>query len=77
MFIAQAFKYKHDWWRYLVGVIIIFTATQLGSLPLIGAVMFKIMNEGGDISTLEDPVALMTTLESILTLFLMLLGFAV
>lgn len=77
MFIAQAFKYKHDWWRYLVGVIIIFTASQLGSLPLIGAVMFKIMKEGGDISSLEDPVALMTTLDSNLTLFLMLLGFAV
>lgn len=77
MFIAQAFKYKHEWWRYLVGVLIIFTASQLGSIPLIGAVMFKVLKDGGDMAALEDTYTLMTTLDSNLTLFLMLLGFAV
>ncbi len=77
MFIAQAFKYKHEWWYYLIGVVIIFAASQIGSIPLIGAVAFKIIAEGGNISDLEDPNTLMTILDSNLTLFLMLLGFAV
>ncbi len=77
MFIAQAFKYKHEWWRYLVGVLIIFVATQLGSIPLVGAVSLKVLSEGGDLSVLEDTSAIMTKLESNLTLFLMLLSFAI
>lgn len=77
MFIAQAFKYKHDWWRYLVGVLIIFSASQIGSLPFIGAVTMKIISEGGDLESLADTNTLMTVLDSNLTLFLMLLSFAV
>jgi uncharacterized protein len=77
MFISQAFKYKHEWWRYLVGVLIIFAASQIGSLPLIGAVILKIISEGGSLSALEDTNIVMTILDSNLTLFLMLLSFAV
>lgn len=77
MFIAQAFNFKHDWWRYLIGGLIIFTASQLGSLPFIGAVMLKILAEGGSLADLEDPAKLMTILDSNLTLFLMLLSFAI
>ena len=77
MYIAQAFKYKHEWWRYLVGFLIIFTASQIGSLPFIAAVLLKIISEGGSIDSLEDPNILMTILDSNLTLFLMLFGFAV
>lgn len=77
MYIKQAFSYLHDWWRYLIGIVLIFIATQIGSLPFIGAAMFKIMSEGGSLETLEDQSKLMTLLDSNLTLFLMLLGFAV
>lgn len=77
MYIAQAYKFLHDWWRYLVGAIVIFFASQLGAIPLFIAATMKLMSEGGDISQLEDPNMIMTILESNLTLFLMLLSFAV
>lgn len=77
MFIAQVFKYKHEAWRYFIGGFLIFTASQLGSLPLLGAVMFKTLSEGGNMATLEDSSTLMTTLSSNTTLFLMLLSFAI
>lgn len=77
MYIKQAFNYLHDWWRYAIGVVLIFIASQLGTIPFILAAMFKIMSDGGDINDLQDQNELMTLLDSNLTLFLMLLGFAV
>tara|TARA_R110002072_G_scaffold293232_1_gene462414 strand:+ start:1160 stop:2119 length:960 start_codon:yes stop_codon:yes gene_type:complete len=77
MFIAQAFKSYHDWWRYAVGIVIVFIAAQLGSIPFILAATYKIMQEGGSINDLDDISKLMTILDSNLTLFLMLLSFAV
>jgi len=77
MYIKQAFKFLHEWWRYVVGVVIIFLASQLGSIPFVGAVMVKIMSDGGDITMLEDQNKLMTVLDSNLTLFLLLLSFAI
>ncbi len=77
MFIQQAFKSLHEWWRYLVGFIIIFLASQLGSIPFLIAVMFKVVSDGGDIESIQDPNVMMTVLDSNLTLFLMLLSFAV
>ncbi len=77
MYIAQAFKFLHEWWRYLLGFVIIFIASQIGTIPLIIGVMLKTMKEGGNIFSIEDPGVIMTTLESNLTLFLMLLSFAV
>lgn len=48
MYIAQAFKIKHDWWRYLVGLIIIFIGWQMiGVTPLIITAFI----EAGDIET--------------------------
>lgn len=79
MYIEQAFKSLHDWWRYLIGFVIIFLASQVGSIPLILAVALKTFTKGGDIQDLQnmDPNMLMTTLNSNLTLFLMLLSFAI
>ncbi|MAP54658.1 CPBP family intramembrane glutamic endopeptidase [Altibacter sp.] len=77
MYIKQAFYFLHDWWRYLLGGVLIFIASQLGAIPLLALVMFKVMSEGGDFTSLEDPNTLMTTLDSNLTLFLMLLSFAI
>tara|TARA_R100000353_G_scaffold153008_2_gene111540 strand:- start:201356 stop:202528 length:1173 start_codon:yes stop_codon:yes gene_type:complete len=77
MFIQQAFKSLHAWWRYLLGFIIIFLASQIGTIPLIVAVLFKIISEGGDVDSLQDQAVLMGVLDSNLTLFLMLLSFAI
>jgi membrane protease YdiL (CAAX protease family) len=77
MFIAQAFKSYHDWWRYAVGILVVFVATQIGSIPFLIAAVVKIMQEGGSINDLGDMSKLMTILDSNLTLFLMLLSFAV
>jgi len=77
MYIQQAFKSLHEWWRYLVGFIIIFLASQIGTIPLLIAVMAKVMSDGGDIESIQDPNVLMGVLDSNLTLFLMLLSFAV
>jgi membrane protease YdiL (CAAX protease family) len=77
MFIQQAFKSLHEWWRYLVGFIIIFLASQFGSIPFLIAVMFKVVSDGGYIESIQDPNVMMTVLDSNLTLFLMLLSFAV
>lgn len=54
-----------------------FLASQFGSIPLLMAVMFKVMADGGDIESIQDPNVMMTVLDSNLTLFLMLLSFAV
>ena len=77
MYIQQAFKSLHEWWRYLVGLIVIFAATQLGTIPFLIAVVYKIWSDGGDIYSVQDQNVLMTVLDSNLTLFLMLLSFAV
>ncbi len=78
MYIAQAFRYLHDAWRYLIGFVVIFVVWQLGSIPLIAFAMFEIFSDGGDISFLEeDPNLIMGVLDSNLTLFLMLLAFAI
>ena len=77
MYIEQAFKSYHDWWRYLVGAVIIILASQLGAIPLFIAVAFKTVLSDGNIENLQDPNVLMGILDSNLTLFLMLLSFAV
>ena len=77
MYIQQAFKSLHEWWRYLVGLIVIFVASQLGTIPFVIAVVYKIWSKGGNVYSIKDQNVLMTTLGSNLTLFLMLLSFAV
>ncbi|OIP50844.1 MAG: abortive phage infection protein [Flavobacteriaceae bacterium CG2_30_34_30] len=77
MYIAQAFKSLHEWWRYALGIVIVFIATQIGSIPFLGAAAFKVMQEGGSFDELSDTNKLMTILNPNLTLFLMLLSFAV
>lgn len=78
MFIAQAYKYLHDGWRYFLGAVLVFFGAQLiGVLPFLGIASFKLINEGRDLSELEDPQGMMTILDSNLTLFLMLLSFAI
>lgn len=77
MFIEKAYQSLHDAWRYIIGFAVIFLVWQLGSIPLIIGVLLKVLAEGGDIASIEDPNVLMGILESNLTLFLMLLSFAI
>ena len=76
MYIKQAFKVEHDWWLYLVGVIIIFIGSQLGQIPFLIAIITKSIANGGDLSSL-DYDAMMSILDLNLSLFLLLLSFAV
>lgn len=75
MFIAQAYKSYHDWWRYLIGIVVVFIATQIGSIPFILAAGYKSMQEGGSFNDMGDISKMMTILDSNLTLFLILLSF--
>ena len=77
MYIAQAFNYLHDWWRYIIGAIVVFAMSQLGALPFIFIAMMKAREDGMGMEVLDDPEAIMGILDSNLTLFLMLFSFAI
>lgn len=77
MYIQQAFKSLHEWWRYIVGLMLIIIASQIGTVPLIVAVVLKVLSEGGSLNAIQDQSVLLNTLDSNLTLFLMLLSFAI
>ena len=76
MYIKQAFKVEHDWWLYLVGVLLIFIGSQLGQIPFLIAIITKSMANGGDLSSL-DYGAMMSILDLNLSLFLLLFSFAI
>ncbi|WP_445738398.1 lysostaphin resistance A-like protein [Mariniflexile sp.] len=76
MYIAQAFKGLHEWWRYLVGLIIIVIAVIIGQIPFTAAVFIKACKDGGNIFGMDES-KMMTLLEPNLNLFLMLLSFAI
>jgi len=72
MFIQQVFKYKYDFWRYLIGVVIILIAVIAGQIPL-GVAFFL---EGGYEMVNMTEMQMLQLLDSNLSLFLMLLSFA-
>ena len=75
MYIAQAFKGLHEWWRYLLGLVIVLLAWQVvGGAPFLVAIMIKVVARGGDISNLNQTQVL-SILEPNLNLFFMLLMF--
>jgi len=76
MYIAQAYKGLHEWWRYLVGLILIIIAVIIGQLPFTAAAMLQATSDGKSIFEMTEQ-DLMTILEPNLNLFLMLLSFAV
>jgi uncharacterized protein len=73
-YIQQAFKGQHDFWRYLVGSLIVFAAALIGQLPLTGVVFIKVVHDGGDLMSVNEET-LYSLLDSNLFLFLMLLSF--
>ena len=78
-YIQQAYKGLHDWWRYLVGLVIIIIAVFIGQIPLTVAVIYKVFKDGGGFQSLQgmNEAKMLSFLEPNLNLFLMLLSFAV
>lgn len=75
MYIAQAFKGMHEWWRYALGVFVVFIAWQLiGMIPLGVGVGIKFLGEDG-ISMPSSIPQMIELLGSNLFLFLMLISF--
>ncbi len=75
MYIAQAFKALHEWWRYLVGIVIVVIAVIVGQIPFTVAVFLKAFKNGDSVFGMDES-KMMTLLEPNLNLFLMLLSFA-
>ena len=77
MYIEQAFKWKHDWWRYLVGVIVIFIVgwQLIGVIPIMTVSFFKADNLSQFLEAGLTNFASLFPLKSNLYLFLMLLTF--
>jgi len=73
-FIQQAFKVKHEFWRYLIGSLIIIIGAIIGQLPFTGAVFYQASENGDNIMNLDE-TQMMTILEPNLGLFLMLISF--
>ncbi|AXO79421.1 CPBP family intramembrane metalloprotease [Olleya aquimaris] len=74
-FIKQAFKVKHEFWRYLIGSLIIAIFALIGQVPFTIAAIMKHVAEGGSVYAVDEQ-RLMTILEPNLNLFLLLLSFA-
>jgi hypothetical protein len=74
MFIAQAFKAKHEFWRYLVGSVVIIIASTIGQLPLGGVIFYKAMQDGKDLTAIDEK-SMYSILEPNLFLFLVLISF--
>ena len=72
MFIEQGIKPENKFWKYLLGSLFIFIASQIGSLPLVIAVGIKSF-KNGEMPTNTDDIIKM--LDPNLSLFLMLLMF--
>ncbi|MFD2550770.1 CPBP family intramembrane glutamic endopeptidase [Bizionia sediminis] len=75
MYIEQAYKGLHDWWRYVLGLLLIIIAVFLGQIPLTIAFFFKAWQNGDELTLLNEQ-NIMSLLEPNLNLFLMLLSFA-
>lgn len=78
MFIEQAFKAKTDWWRYLIGMIIVFIAWQIiGGIPLMAALILEMGPEIFTMTDSDDMMKVLQNLDSNVAFFLLLLMFAV
>ena len=76
MYIEQAYKSRHEFWRYLLGVVAIFFGWQVfGAIPLMAALFTK--SDAMEILASGDMGMMSRALGSNLFLFLMLLTFAI
>jgi len=81
MFIEQALDFKNDWWRYLIGFIIIFLFWQfIGAIPLIIGMISQMDFSDLESQALENPNDMFSMIGSkntvlTLLLFSFLVGF--
>lgn len=77
MFIAQAYKGLHDWWRYVIGVAIAVAGIFAFSIPHAIGILYKTLQNGSiDSAKMSDPNYLMQLFESNINLVFILLPFA-
>ncbi len=76
MFIAQAFKVKHEFWRYLLGSLLVAIGAIIGQIPLMGAITYKTIKDGGSPLDINEDT-MYSALDSNLFLFLVLLSFVI
>lgn len=72
MFIEQALKNYHEFWRYLIGLMLIILAVVIGQVPLTIALFLN-----GSLDPNMDQMEMLNSLDSNYSFFLMLLTFAV
>lgn len=73
MFINQVFKYQHDFWRYIIGIIVVVAGLFAGQIPILIALVAE---KGYEVMNMTE-TEMMTALDSNYFLFLMLLPFAI
>lgn len=73
MFIEQGISKENKFWKYLVGSGIIIAASAIGNLPFGVAIVVKALADGREIPATSE--AMMTLMDSNLTLFLLMLSF--
>jgi len=76
MYIEQAFKILHDWWRYLLGVLIAIVGIGILSMPHALAIGVKQVKGEVDLEKLNDVNYIMTLFEPNVNLLFLLLPFA-
>tara|TARA_R110002111_G_scaffold115725_2_gene176745 strand:- start:1368 stop:2564 length:1197 start_codon:yes stop_codon:yes gene_type:complete len=75
MYIAQAFNVLHDWWRYLVGVIIAVAGVFIFSVPHAIAIGIETFKGNIDASRMNDTNYIMSLFEPNINLVFVLLPF--
>lgn len=73
MFIEQGIKSENKFWKYIVGSIIIISASFIGQVPLLIALLYGTYIEGKPYPASDNEI--MTFFEPNLTLFLILISF--
>ncbi len=78
MFLQQAIKSSNQFWKYIIGSLIVIMASTIGQIPIVIAVVYKKFADGGAIDNLSlDQDSLMKTLDKNTTLFLILFSFLI
>lgn len=75
MFLENGFLPTNKFWKYVVGSLVVFTASIFGQIPWLIAVAIKVVKSGKPFPTTE--MAMMKFLDLNATLFLLLLSFVV
>ena len=74
-FIEQAYNGKNEFWRYLIGSLIIFAFAMIGQVPFTIAVFAKAHKDGENLMGIDES-NMLSYLEPNLNFFLLLLSFA-